>query len=245
MSLRLQPFRCSAYIAALLLLVGCTNQTALTASKSAGQQTSDQTETHNTPHVNSKGSANAAAKNPPLAPPLSDWGEYQRTLQGVKLWQVQGKLGIRLPGDSGSLYFNWQQRPENFAIHLSGPLGQGASWIRGGAPDSSLQQVSLERGKQPPVYADNLEALMHSTLGWALPVDELYYWVRGIPAPDLPIEQINHDEAGRLARLQQQGWTLRFERYKTINSWPLPGKIIAERDPLKLTFIIKNWKLSE
>jgi|GEM_PF-518373 len=229
----LLQLRRHACLIALLLLAGCASQTTSITSKTAAD------------HGPSAHKAATSTGQPPLAPQLEDWDEYQRVLQGIELWQVQGKLGIRLPSDSGSLYFNWLQRPENFAIHLSGPLGQGASWIRGGSPNNNLQQVSLERGKQPRVYADNLETLMHSTLGWSLPVSELYYWVRGIPSPNLPIEQLGRDAGGRLASLQQQGWKLRFERYKTVDSWPLPGKLIAERKPLKLTFIIKSWKLSE
>jgi len=221
-------------------MAGCASQTTGVAHKNTDEQASSHSD-NRSPTV----SNNTPLPNkPPIAPQLSDWDEYQQVLQGIEHWQVQGKLGIRLPNDSGSLYFNWLQHPENFAIHLSGPLGQGASWIRGGSPTNNSQQVSLERGKQPPVYADNLETLMQGTLGWSLPVSELHYWVRGIPAPDTPIEQIDHDDSGRLLSLQQQGWKLRFERYKTINSWPLPGKLIAEREPLKLTFIIKSWKLS-
>lgn len=223
---------------ALLLVAGCASQTTSVANKNPDKPTPSYDT--NRPVA----SDDTPMPSPPVAPQLSDWEEYQQVLQGVEHWQVQGKLGIRLPSDSGSLYFNWLQRPENFAIHLSGPLGQGASWIRGGSQANNLQQVSLERGNQPPVYADNLETLMHSTLGWSLPVSELYYWMRGIPAPGIPIEQIDHDTGGRLEGLQQQGWKIRFERYKTIKSWPLPGKLIAEREPLKLTFIIKSWKLN-
>jgi len=237
---RLQQLQRQACIIALLLLAGCASQTTSVTSKPTEEAASVYE-----PSRTKVNSTKQSPSQPPTAPQLSDWDEYQRVLQGIEHWQVQGKLGIRLPSDSGSLYFNWRQRPENFAIHLSGPLGQGASWIRGGSPNNKLQQVSLERGKQPPVYADNLETLMHSTLGWSLPVSELYYWVRGIPAPDFPIEQLAHDAEGRLEHLQQQGWTLKFERYKTVESWPLPGKLIAERKPLKLTFIIKNWKLSD
>lgn len=225
---------------ALLLLAGCASQTNKVTKQSPGEQSPQQ---DNMKPATKQDSARPS--KPPVAPQLSDWEKYQQVLRGIENWQVQGKLGIRLPGDSGSLYFNWLQHPEAFAIHLSGPLGQGASWIRGGSPTNNTQQVSLERGQQPPVYADNLETLMHSTLGWSLPVSELYYWVRGIPAPNTPIELLTRDEEGRLANLQQQGWKLRFERYKMIESWSLPGKLIAEREPLKLTFIIKNWKLSK
>ena len=227
---RLRPIsiRALPLFASLLLLAGCTSQQP---HKTANQHTDRQTVSQ------------PARPQPPQAPQLSDWQQYQQVLLSIKRWQVQGKLGIRLPNDSGSVYFNWQQRPEDFAIHLSGPLGAGASWIRGSSLDAPHQQVSLQRGKQAPVYADNLETLMYGNLGWSLPVSELYYWMRGIPAPDTPATAFSHDDQGRLETLQQLGWTLNFSRYREVDSWSLPGKLIAKRGELKLTFIIKNWTL--
>ncbi len=118
--------------------------------------------------------ARAAERTPepvPDAPSASsDWEAYRQVLGDIEQWQVQGKLGIRLPDNSGSLYFNWKQWPDEFAIHLNGPLGQGATWIRG-----SDRQVSLEQSGQPPMTATSPEDLMYNALGWWLPVAELYY----------------------------------------------------------------------
>lgn len=180
-----------------------------------------------------------APKPVPKAPEVAtDWDNYQQVLRTIDQWQVQGKLGVRLPDNSGSVYFNWKQRPSDFAIHLNGPLGQGTTWIRG-----NDRRVSLEQSGEPPVFAATPEELMLKSLGWWLPISELYYWVRGIPAPGSNPDQLTRGQDGTLLELQQNGWQLEFSRYKIIKGWSLPSKVIARRDDIKLTFIIKNWKL--
>lgn len=191
------------------------------------------------PTESSDGSVSAPQKPVPKAPELlTEWESYQEVLGTIEQWQVQGKLGVRIPNNSGSVYFNWQQRPNDFAIHLNGPLGQGATWIRGDA-----QQVSLSQAGKESVSANSPEELMASTMGWWLPVSQLYYWIRAIPAPDSDISKINHNSDGTLHSLEQDGWTLSYKGYQQTDSWHLPAKVIAQRDDTKLTFIIKSWRL--
>ncbi|GAA5316398.1 MAG: hypothetical protein AseanaTS_16020 [Candidatus Pelagadaptatus aseana] len=172
------------------------------------------------------------------APVDTATGDYQTILASIRHWQVQGKLGIRLPDNSGSLYYNWMQEPHRYAIHLSGPLGQGATWIRGN--DS---QVSITSGDKLPVFADTPEQLMQETLGWSLPVEELYYWGRGLVSPESPVTTQERDRDGRLVSLQQSGWQVSYQRYKSFSGWMLPQKMIAERRGIRLTLIMKNWKI--
>ncbi|WP_439134358.1 lipoprotein insertase outer membrane protein LolB [Pseudomaricurvus sp.] len=182
----------------------------------------------------------------PQAPSIqSDWNNYQQILGSIEFWQVQGKLGIRTSSDSGSAYLNWEQQPKEFAIHLSGPLGQGSVWIRG---DQS--QVSLERAGEDTLYAATPELLMLNAMGWWLPVSDLYYWVKGIPAPNKPVDNLTHNSDGTLLSLQQNHWQLSYPRYQQLNGWHLPSKVIAryqapgQDSDIKLTFIIKDWQLN-
>ncbi|GAB3092653.1 outer membrane lipoprotein LolB [Aestuariicella hydrocarbonica] len=189
----------------------------------------------------------SAQQTPPLpaAPSaLTQWDDYRTVLGNIAHWQVQGKLGIRVPDHSGSVYFNWKQLPEQFAILLNGPLGQGSTWVRG-----TDNQVSLEQAGQEARFAATAEQLMYNTLGWWLPVSELNYWVKGIPAPNQPVNQSIHYEDGTLQTLQQNGWDISYPRYQQIDGWQLPGKVVARHrladqdSDIKLTFIINQWQL--
>lgn len=178
--------------------------------------------------------------NLPL-PQIDNWDSYQARLGQLNQWHLSGKLGVRVLANntsSGSAYLDWQQQPEDYAIRLSGPLGQGTTWIKGNASG-----VLLEQPGQPPLTANTPEQLIYQTLGWELPISDLFYWVRGIPAPQTPIEKQEKTPSGSLAQLQQSGWQLAFSRYNTVGPWQLPGKIVAERDSVRLTLVIKNWRL--
>lgn len=168
--------------------------------------------------------------------------EHQRQLQAIGDWQLTGKLGIRTTGDSGSASVKWQQQPANYQINLSGPLGQ-KSMIITGSPD----KVRLEQTGEPAQEAKTAEALIKKTAGWTLPVAQLAYWVRGVPAPKLRITQLQQNENGLIDHLIQGGWDISYSNYRdhTFNgaNLPLPGKITAEYQDVRLTLVIRTWHL--
>jgi len=176
-----------------------------------------------------------------LTPP-QDVLEHQRQLQAIGDWQLTGKLGIRTLGDSGSASVKWAQQPAGYQINLSGPLGQ-KSMIITGTPD----KVRLEQTGEPALEAKTAEALIKKTAGWTLPVAQLAYWVRGVPAPKLRITQLQQNETGLIAQLIQGGWSISYSNYRdqTFNgiNLPLPGKITAEYKDVRLTLVIRDWRL--
>lgn len=176
-----------------------------------------------------------------LTPP-QDVLEHQRQLQAIGDWQLAGKLGIRTADDSGSASVKWQQQPNTYQINLSGPLGQKSMIITG-----SPGKVRLEQTGEPPQEAKTAEALIKKTAGWTLPVAQLAYWVRGVPAPKLRITHLHQNDNGLIEQLNQGGWAISYSNYRdqTFNgtNMPLPGKIIAEYQDVRLTLVIRTWRL--
>ena len=176
-----------------------------------------------------------------LTPP-QDVLEHQRQLQAIGDWQLAGKLGIRTADDSGSASVKWQQQPNTYQINLSGPLGQ-KSMIITGSPD----KVRLEQTGEPPQEAKTAEALIKKTAGWTLPVTQLAYWVRGVPAPKLRITHLHQNDNGLIEQLNQGGWAISYSNYRDQifngTNMPLPGKIIAEYQDVRLTLVIRTWRL--
>ena len=171
-------------------------------------------------------------------PAIDNWDQYQAQLAQLYTWQLQGKLGVRLPNDSGSVRVNWEQDNDLYAIRLSGPFGQGTTWIRG-----DRRQVQLQQSGREALSAATPEELIHSALGWDLPIRDLYYWVRGIPAPRDPVLVQEKTANGALSYLEQSGWQLSYSNYNAVGPWQLPGRIVATREPLKLTLIIRQWEV--
>lgn len=176
-----------------------------------------------------------------LTPP-QDVLEHQRQLQAIGDWQLTGKLGIRTADDSGSASLKWAQQSANYQINLSGPLGQKRMIITG-TPD----KVRLEQTGEPVQEAKTAEALIKKSAGWTLPVAQLAYWVRGVPAPKLRITQLQQNENGLIAQLLQGGWNISYSNYRdqSFNGTvlPLPGKITAEYQDVRLVLVIRDWHL--
>ena len=94
----------------------------------------------------------------------------------IQQWSVSGKVGLRNGKQAHSAYLNWRQCGETFDIRLSGPLGQLAAHLTG---DS--KQVYLVTSDKQHYTADNASALLEQQLGWALPMEQLRYWLLGLP----------------------------------------------------------------
>ncbi|WKD50730.1 lipoprotein insertase outer membrane protein LolB [Microbulbifer spongiae] len=164
-----------------------------------------------------------------------------KTVAQLEQWTIRGKLGVRSPKDNGSANLTWAQNGvQNYRLHLSGPLGAGTTVITGSAGG-----VSLVRGDEPPVVARSASQLTTQTLGWPLPAAEMFYWVRGLPAPGAKGAE-RHNAQGQLLSLQQSGWLLRFSDYRQNGPYRLPTRIKAQTNasagPVQVTLVIKAWE---
>lgn len=165
-----------------------------------------------------------------------DWKTHKAQISHIDGWQISGKIGIRAPQDSGSGTLFWLQRQDYFDIRLSGPLGRGATRLTG-RPDA----VTLEVAGQGRFEAQSPEALVESQLGWQLPVSNLLWWIRGLPAPDSR-SRISLDNNGRLATLQQDDWDVQYLGYQEEDGIALPSRIKLEGRNLQITLVIKDWQ---
>ncbi len=155
-------------------------------------------------------------------------------------WQAEGKISIQMASDRQSASFKWTQNKDNYEIHLFGPFGQGATWLR-----RTSRGVTLENVKSGQHKAVSAEALMQEVLGWQVPVTNLQFWLRGMPAKKPRPQNLERDPAGFLSHLHQEGWQVDYSRRQDFNGWWLPTRILATRDDLRLTIAIKNWQLPD
>ena len=166
----------------------------------------------------------------------SIWQAHKQKITPIDAWQINGKLGIRSAKDSGSAVIFWLQRQNYFDIHLSGPLGQGSTRLTG-----RQGAVSLEVSNRGTFQAPSAEALMQQQLGWSLPIENLLWWVRGLPAPQSKSQlQLNNDSL--LASLEQDGWHIEYLSYRTENGLQMPERIKLSGADLNITLVIKQWQ---
>lgn len=171
--------------------------------------------------------------------PLMSWSDRQHTLSTITAWQLQGAIGIQQDSKRWSASINWQQQnASNYKIRLYGPFGAGAVELQG-----QPGLVTLVSNNNPkPVTSNSPEGLIAKETGWQLPVGNLYYWVRSIPAPG-SASQTSLDSANRLNTLQQDGWKVQYLDYAKINGVDLPDKMLLTNPPFTIKLVIKNWQL--
>lgn len=167
-------------------------------------------------------------------------GQQQQALARIPTWQAEGKIAINMEGQRQNASFNWQQQHDNYVIHLFGPFGQGATWLR-----RTSRGVTLENAEIGTRRAPDAERLMEETLGWQVPVTNLQYWIRGLTAPTPAPTMEEADERDLLSRLEQEGWQVTYHRYEVQEGWVLPAKLTAERDGIKVTIVVKRWQLAQ
>lgn len=168
--------------------------------------------------------------------PVTDWQRFAERQQQLSHWELVGKLGLKSPRQkSGSASIKWQQQQQGYEVRLSG-LGIATTYIYGDA-----QRVVMKNSEQQHAAASS-EELTGQLLGVPLSVEDLTYWVRGIPAPDKPVLASSHDSIGALQTLAQDGWHLQFSKYTEADGWLLPGMIRGQRGELSFTLRIKSWK---
>ena len=164
------------------------------------------------------------------------WHEHRDRISQFDAWDINGKLAVRSPAQSGSGVLFWLQRQDYFDIRVTGPLGQGATRLTG-----RPGQIRLTT-PQHDLQAASAEALMQEQLGWNLPVSNLLWWVRGLPAPgSRHTLQLNDDSLA--ARLEQTGWQLEYSRYQSLpDGSRLPERILLNGPHLQLTLVVKQWQ---
>jgi outer membrane lipoprotein LolB len=157
--------------------------------------------------------------------------------------QLSGRLTIRYFQDdkeqSISANFDWQQDPRNTEITLISPTGQIVAKIEQNASGARLQQAN-----QAPHYAANMEALLRTQLGWSLPVTGLRDWLQGYTksADQSYLTVAPEDDA----RLEADGWQLRYASWTREQGAPHPKRIDLQRNDsqageIAIKILIDQW----
>src|SRR3989344_515472 len=166
----------------------------------------------------------------------AQWKQHKDQLSSIDGWQIEGKVGVRAPKDSGSGTLFWLQRQDYYDIRLSGPLGRGAARLTG-RPGA----IQLEVANQGRYQAESPEQLLRDQLGLNLPVSHLFWWIRGLPSPDSK-SRLNLDSQSHLAQLSQDGWHVEYLSYAEQNGFWLPERIKLSGFDLQVTLVIKDWQ---
>ncbi len=162
-------------------------------------------------------SACATAPSVPADPTAADWA-------------LEGRLAVRSDRGNYAASMRWEQRGDLYTISLVGPLGQGATLVRG-----DFHHIVIRRAGHPPVSSHDVQGLMQQQLGWSVPIRHVVSWVRGQPSAAGPVE-IEAISDGRPEVFRQAGFTVSVTR-----EGELPSRIEARHGDFRLVVRVRSW----
>ncbi len=172
--------------------------------------------------------------------PPANWAARSASLGRLDHWKLTGKLAVRQPSDSGTAIINhWIQDGEAYDLALSSSfLGMGSTRLKGvpGFIELTLPNGETYRSGEP-------ESLVQAATGWQLPLENLTWWIRGLPSPGSDYRLL-FDEQGSLAIIRQDGWEIRYDRWQDfLASYPaLPARITALKQDKRVRLVVSDWR---
>jgi len=166
------------------------------------------------------------------------WAQRKAALSTIQNWTVRGAIAVKTQQQAGSASAYWQQKGNTFAINLFGPLGFGNVKIYG-RPGS----ITLINDKGKTFHATSASVLLAQQTGWNLPLQDLRFWIRGLPAPGTPVSAIRFDQYHHVTQMRQQAWSIQYTHYTAVGYIDLPSKIILSHPYSRIIVVISQWQV--
>ncbi len=173
-------------------------------------------------------------------PPAVSWQTHSENIKLLQTWTANGKMALRMANTSESASLIWQQDNQDTTLQLSGPLGMGATTIL-----SDGERLEIHQGDEyRSIDISDPDAIVLNT-GWDLPLQALAYWLKGIPAPNSKVQQLQVDpQTDVLQSLWQDNWEVKYQRYQQFQGFTLPTRLQIQRGTTRAKIAISTWQTS-
>ena len=177
----------------------------------------------------------ACATTRTVAPPSTQWQQRVGELQSANDWQLDGRAAVALGQQGWQAALTWRQADDAAEVHLSGPFGIGALVLK-----QTPEGLSLNGA--PP--SDAVLSQVQEKLGFDLPIENLHYWLLGVPSPKSTFELSRNDQ-DRAKVLSQAGWSIAYDRYMPVAGDLLPGRLVLTAGEVRVRIVIDHWNWSK
>src|SRR5258708_36461219 len=154
-------------------------------------------------------------------PPSTKWDRRVSELQNAGDWQLDGRAAVALGTQGWQATLNWRQADNIAEVHLAGPFGIGALVLK-----QTPEGLSLNGA--PP--SDAVMAQVQEKLGFEPPIDNLHYWLLGVPNPGSTFD-VSRNEQDRAMTLTQDAGSMAYDRYMPVAGDVLPARLVVTPDP--------------
>jgi outer membrane lipoprotein LolB len=164
-------------------------------------------------------------------PTSTKWEPRVSALQNAGDWQLDGRTAVAYGTQGWQATLNWRQADNIAEVHLSGPLGIGAMVLKQTPAGLSLNGAPT---------GDAVLSQVQEKLGFDPPIDNLHYWLLGVPNPGSTFD-VSRNEQDRAKTLSQDGWSIAYDRYMPVAGDVLPARLVLSRESVRVRIIIDHW----
>ena len=165
--------------------------------------------------------------------------QREAQLAAVNSWELDGRISLVTNDEAWSGQLYWQQgNAADYFIQFNAPSGQGAMQLLG-----SNEGVELRLANGQSYSAKDAATLLREETTWDIPIEGLWYWVRGLPDPQLPVKAML-DSQGSIQEMRQNGWHVQYQRYQQYGSLSFPRKIVIQHEDMKIRLVVTRWTIS-
>jgi outer membrane lipoprotein LolB len=155
-------------------------------------------------------------------------------------WDLTAKFSVSTKDGTESGSIRWILNPNEERLDVLSPTGSIVAQLTMTESEARLKTDDRE------TVAKDADTLFKDVMDISLPVNALRYWVRGLDAPDLPLESVEKDSEGRITELSQDGWQLAYNGNISIESgshrFEVPRRLTATRGDLEIRWASTEWQ---
>jgi outer membrane lipoprotein LolB len=161
-----------------------------------------------------------------------DWSQRMANLQEAGSWKLDGRAAVAVGTQGWQATLDWQQQGQATEVHLAGPFGMQATVL-----SRTPEGVSINGA--PPNQAEM--AQLQQRLGFDLPLDQLRYWLLGVPDPGSAFD-LKQNPQDRAQQLTQAGWSIDYDRYMPVGGDLLPSHLVLNREDVRVRIVVDHWE---
>jgi outer membrane lipoprotein LolB len=165
------------------------------------------------------------------------WPEQRAALAKLDRYNLNGRVAVAANGQGFTASLRYEQLPAQSHLALDGPLGIGGLRV---ALHGENLRIETSRGEKLDGVAAREE--LERRLGFPLPLDEMRWWLLGVPAPGGDVTARYDVATNEMTRFVQNEWSVTIEKRMPALGFALPMRLTAERDGARMKLVVERWQ---
>ena len=161
-----------------------------------------------------------------------------------EFWQIRSRLSVRHGEEAWSGSLRWRHLSTGDEITIRDPIGRTrlqASSLPAVRGDDNHSGATLQLAGQAVRHGQNIEELLASASDLHIPFGRFTTWLTANPgALD---GAIIDPETGLINQVIDQGWTVVYQKYRTVGTHQLPRKMMISNQETEIRMVVSKWLL--